>query len=104
KLKGGHSLYEPSTFEVISRAHTVLEKVAGLGNVWSVDSLRRWLAEAGDDRIETVRSYIAVLPEHLVRRFIDKDEKAVLVTGRLPDVDASEILPVVEKIDQALEP
>src|SRR5690606_35096659 len=90
KLKGGHSLYEPSTFEVISRAHTVLEKVAGLGNVWSVDSLRRWLAEAGDDRIETVRSYIAVLPEHLVRRFIDKDEKAVLVTGRLPDVDASE--------------
>src|SRR5690606_20864753 len=32
------------------------------------------------------------------------DEKAVLVTGRLPDVDASEILPVVEKIDQALEP
>jgi hypothetical protein len=104
ELKGGQSIYDPSTFEVISRAHTVLEKVAGLGNVWSVDSLRRWLAEAGDDRIETVRSYIAVLPEHLVRRFIDKDEKAVLVTGRLPDVDASEILPVVEKIDQALEP
>lgn len=104
ELGDGQSLYDPATFEVIARAHSVLEKEAGLGNVWSVDSLRRWLAEAGDDRIETVKSYIAVLPEHLVRRFIDKDEKAVLVTGRLPDVDASEILPVVEKIDQALEP
>ncbi len=104
ELGDGQSLYDPATFEVIARAHSVLEKEAGLGNVWSVDSLRRWLAEAGDDRIETVKSYISVLPEHLVRRFIDKDEKAVLVTGRLPDVDASEILPVVEKIDQALEP
>ena len=87
---GGQSLYDSRTFEVIARAHAVLEKEAGLGNVWSVDSLRRWLAEAGDNRIETVKAYIKVLPEHLVRRFIDADEKAVLVTGRLPDVDASD--------------
>ena len=31
-------------------------------------------------------------------------ENAVLVTGRLPDIDASHILPVVEKIDHALDP
>lgn len=104
EMKGEHSLYDPSTFAVIGRAHEVLEKVAGLGNVWSVESLRRWLAEAGDDSIETVKGYIGVLPEHLVRRFIDKDQKAVLVTGRLPDIDASKILPVVGKIDEALEP
>ncbi len=28
----------------------------------------------------------------------------MLVTGRLPDVDASEILPVIDKLDKALEP
>jgi hypothetical protein len=39
-----------------------------------------------------------------VRRFIAADETAVLVTARLPDIDSSEILPVVEKIDKALEP
>jgi predicted RND superfamily exporter protein len=82
----------------------VLENVAGLGNVWSLDSLRRWLADAGDARIETVKKYVGVLPDHLVRRFIDKDERAVLVTGRLPDIDASQILPVVDRIDEALEP
>jgi hypothetical protein len=89
---------------VIARAHEVLEKEAGLGNVWSLDSLRRWLAEAGDASIETIKSYVCILPEHLVRRFIAEDETAVLVTARLPDIDASEILPKVELIDRALDP
>ncbi|MGH6814483.1 MAG: efflux RND transporter permease subunit [Hyphomicrobiaceae bacterium] len=102
--KGPQSLYDPATLDVIAKAHGVLEQTAGLGNVWSVESLRRWLKAAGDERIETVKKYIGILPEHLVRRFIDKPQKAVLVTGRLPDVDASRILPVVHKIDRALEP
>jgi predicted RND superfamily exporter protein len=100
----GAGLYDEKTLATIAAAHTVLEREAGLGNVWSLDSLRRWLRAAGDDRIETVQSYVKLLPEHLVRRFIDKDQKAVLVTGRLPDVDASQILPVVDTIDRALEP
>jgi len=101
---GGQSLYDPGTLEVIAKAHSILETQAGLGNVWSLDSLRRWLAAAGDTRIETVKGYVAVLPEHLTRRFIAKEETSVLVTARLPDVDASEILPVVEKLDRALDP
>lgn len=102
--EAGRSLYDPVTLGVIADAHAVLEKVAGLGNVWSLDSLRRWLAAAGDPSIESVQKYVSILPEHLVRRFITKEQNAVLVTGRLPDVDASQILPVVEKIDQALDP
>ena len=101
--KTGASIYSPSVIEVIAKTHEVLEKQAGLGNVWSLESLRRWLKEAGDERIETVERYVKVLPEHLVRRFIAKEENAVLVTGRLPDIDSSQILPVVEKIDRALE-
>jgi predicted RND superfamily exporter protein len=100
----GISLYDPSTLSVIAEAHHVLENEAGLGNVWSLDSLRRWLAEAGDTNIETVKKYVGILPEHLVRRFISADENSVLVTARLPDIDASEILPKVELIDRALDP
>jgi predicted RND superfamily exporter protein len=50
-----------------------------------------------------VQKYVKLLPEHLVRRFIAKEENAVLVTGRLPDIDASQILPVVERLDRALD-
>lgn len=101
---GADKLFTPATLDVIAETQQVLEKVAGLGNVWSLESLRRWLKEAGDDRIETVKKYVNLLPEHLVRRFIAKEENAVLVTGRLPDIDASQILPVIEKIDKALDP
>jgi predicted RND superfamily exporter protein len=100
----GSPLYSPKTLDVIGQVHNALEKEAGLGNVWSVESLRRWLHEAGDDSIETVQKFVGFLPDHLVRRFIAEDQHAVLVTGRLPDVDSSHILPVVEKIDRSLDP
>jgi predicted RND superfamily exporter protein len=100
----GESLYSPGPMQVIAEAHEILEKTAGLGNVWSLESLRRWLKEGGHDASpETIKKYVGYLPEHLVRRFIAKEGNAVLVTGRLPDVDSSKILPVVEKIDNALE-
>jgi predicted RND superfamily exporter protein len=100
----GASLYDPTTLKVIEDTHQALEKAAGLGNVWSLESLRLWLRASGQDNIETIKKYVGLLPEHLVRRFIAKDEKAVLVTGRLPDVDASKILPLVHQVDAALDP
>ncbi len=104
RWKNGASLYDPATLKVIEQTHLALEKAAGLGNVWSLESLRRWLRENGDDNVETVKKYVGLLPDHLVRRFIAKEQDAVLVTGRLPDVDASQILPLVHKVDQALDP
>lgn len=103
KWKDGRSLYDPTVLDAIAKAHQALESEAGVGNVWSIDSLRRWLAETGDTSIETVKKYVKILPESLQRRFIAKEENAVLVTGRLPDVDSSEILPLVEKLDHALD-
>jgi len=100
----GTPLYSAQTLAVIGQVHNALEKEAGLGNVWSLESLRRWLHDAGDDRIETIEKFVGYLPEHLVRRFVAEEKNAVLVTGRLPDVDSSHILPVVEKIDRSLDP
>ncbi len=102
--KDGRSLYDPLTLAVIGEAHKVMETRAGLGNVWSLESLRRWLSEAGDPSTATLQKYVGILPGHLTQRFITKQQDAVLVTGRLPDVDASEILPVVETLEKALEP
>ncbi len=103
QFNDGRALYDAETLGVIADVHTTIEKAAGLGNVWSLDSLRRWLAEAGDTSTATVKKYVGLLPVHLVQRFIAKDEKSVLVTGRLPDIDSSQILPVVDKLDKALE-
>src|SRR5947199_8752756 len=82
----------------------MVEKSAGVGNVWSLETLRRWLAEkAGSSDVATLKEYVSVIPEHLVRRFISADQDAVVVSGRVPDLDSSDILPVVEKLDRGLD-
>lgn len=99
----GQSLYAPETLQVIADVHSMVEAQAGVGNVWSLETLRRWLAEkAGSSDVATLKEYVSVIPEHLVRRFISADQDAVLVSGRVPDLDSSAILPVVDKLDAAL--
>src|SRR5258707_420869 len=99
----GASLYAPDTLKTIADVHAMVETAAGVGNVWSLETLRRWLADkAGATDVATLKEYVSVIPEHLVRRFISADQDAVVVSGRVPDLDSSEILPVVDKLDSAL--
>jgi uncharacterized protein len=99
----GASLYDPATLSCLAEVHTILEMQAGVGNVWSIETLRRWLAEkAGKSDVATLKQYIDILPPYLVRRFLSADQDAVVVSGRIPDKDASQLLPVVESLDQSL--
>jgi predicted RND superfamily exporter protein len=99
----GASLYAPETLATIADVHAAVEQQAGVGNVWSLETLRRWLAEkAGVTDVATLKQYVDVLPEHLTRRFISATQDAVVVSGRIPDVDASELLPVINKLDDTL--
>ncbi|UFZ06835.1 MMPL family transporter [Bradyrhizobium ontarionense] len=100
----GASLYAPDTLQTIADVHATVEKTAGVGNVWSVETLRRWLAEkAGSSDTATLQEYVSLIPEHLVRRFVDKEQDAVVVAGRVPDLDSSQLLPVVDKLDHELD-
>ncbi|MGC2812887.1 MAG: MMPL family transporter [Bradyrhizobium sp.] len=100
----GETLYSAETLQTIADVHTMVETQAGVGNVWSLETLRRWLAEkVGTTDVATLKEYVDLLPKHLVRRFISADQDAVVVSGRVPDLDSSRILPVVEKLDTALD-
>jgi len=100
----GADLYSKETLNIIAEVHSTVEAAAGVGNVWSLETLRRWLAEkAGSNDVATLKEYVSVIPEHLVRRFISAEQDAVVVSGRVPDLDSSQILPVVEKLDHALD-
>src|SRR5277367_2354335 len=103
ELPKGASLYAPDTLQTIADVHATVEKQAGVGNVWSLETLRRWLAEkAGSSDVNTLKEYVSLIPEYLVRRFISANQDAVLVSGRVPDLDSSQILPVVDKLDTEL--
>ncbi len=99
----GKSLYDQETLDTIAAVHGIIEKQAGVGNVWSIETLRRWLAEkAGRSDVAILKEYVDLLPTYLVRRFISEQQDAVVVSGRVPDLDSSQILPTVEKLDAAM--
>ncbi len=99
----GQSLYSPQTLDTIAEVHKQVETQAGVGNVWSLETLRRWLTEkVGSSDVATLKEYVDLLPQHLVRRFISKNQDAVVVSGRVPDSDSSQILPIVKKLDNSL--
>jgi predicted RND superfamily exporter protein len=100
----GETLYSPETLQTIADVHATVETAAGVGNVWSLETLRRWLAQkAGSGDVATLKEYVNLIPEHLVRRFISADQVAVVVSGRVPDLDSSQILPMVETLDGKLD-
>ena len=99
----GQSLYSPQTLATIAAVHTIVERQAGVGNVWSLETLRRWLAEkVGSNDVATLEQYVDILPTYLKRRFISQDQRAVIVQGQIPDVDASRLLPIINSLDKSL--
>jgi len=104
ELPKGAPLYSDRTLDLIAAVHRIVEEQAGVGNVWSIETLRRWLKQSGKLDIATLKEYVGILPEHLTQRFVAPSQEAVVITGRLPDIDAAEILPVVDGLDAALEP
>jgi hypothetical protein len=88
---------------VIAEIHKIVEGQAGVGNVWSLETLRRWLARAGITDVSVLKSYVDALPPFLTRRFISVKQDAAVVTGRIPDKDSSQLLPVIQKLDGALD-
>jgi predicted RND superfamily exporter protein len=100
----GQSLYSPETLATIAAVHDAVAKQAGVGNVWSIETLRKWLAEKlGKSDVETLKQYVNVLPDYLTRRFVSADKMAVVIEGRVPDVDSSKLLPIVDALDQTLD-
>ena len=98
----GKTLYDPDVLKVIGDVHSIVESQSGVGNVWSIETLRRWLAKTQEDTPDKLKEYVSILPDYLTKRFIDEPDNSVVVTGRIPDIDVSDLLPVIEKLDGKL--
>ncbi len=99
----GAALYAPQTLATIDDVQTAVEKQAGVGNVWSLATLQRWLAErAGRTDIGTLKEYVSILPKQIIDRFIAPQHDAAIVQGRVQDLDASKLLPAIIQLDQSL--
>jgi uncharacterized protein len=104
ELPDGAELYTVPALDVVTAVHKAMEGESGVGNVWSLETLRRWLADkARLTDVPSLVSYVGLMPPNLRDRFIATDTKSVVVTGRIPDVDAKDLLPMIERMDRSLD-
>jgi uncharacterized protein len=99
----GAGLYAPQTLAIIADVHKTLETEPGVGNVWSLETLRRWLAEKmGLTGVDVLKEYVHAIPRYLVRRFIAQDQKAVMVSGVVPDKNLPTLVPIIDRLQAHL--
>jgi len=70
-------------------------RASGIGNVWSLESLRQWLAQQmGLTDVSFLKQYVDKLPMFLVRRLVNKDENAIIVFGLVADKNLTKLVPI----------
>ena len=103
EIPKGEDLYSPATLATIEAVQRTTSSEPGVGNVFSLQTLRDWLSQKlGEGDTATLKRYVGYLPKPLIRRFVAENERAVLVSGRVPDKDASKLLPIVDSLDSRL--
>lgn len=96
---------DPEVLDAIGEAHRIMEEQAGVANVWSVAALRNWLRQnQGEEAAapKSVGEYLDKMPEHLLHRFVNEPRNSAIITGRVPDIDAKETLPILDGIADEL--
>lgn len=96
---------DPEVLDAIEQAHRIMEEQAGVANVWSVAALRSWLRSNLGDESATPKSigeYLDKMPIHLLNRFVNEGRNSAIITGRVPDIDAKDTLPILAGIEDEL--
>jgi predicted RND superfamily exporter protein len=100
----GASLYAPDTLKTIAEVHSMVEKSAGVGNVWSLETLRRWLAEkAGSNDVATLKEYVSVIPSIWSAASSRPIRMRWWFRGAFPTSIPARSFPVIDKLDKALD-
>ncbi|MEL6422161.1 MAG: MMPL family transporter, partial [Pseudomonadota bacterium] len=102
RWKEGATVRDARMLDVISDVHKVLADHPRIGNVWSVHTLRTWLAEIGVTEVAEIGRYIDLLPDNLVSRFLNEETRRTLVTGRVPNLEAADAVPVMRSLEEVL--
>ena len=98
------SLYSEAAIAVIAETDHVLQSQKGIGNVWSLAIVRDWLGGPEAVSPHQLKEYMAKLPKHLLKRFLNLEKRSTLISGYVPDLMANEVMSLADNIERELKP
>ena len=86
----------------IADIHRAVEQTGGVSNVWSAETLRRWLAETGHSSSDDLRTFLSKMPREVYARLVNDAHRTGLVMGHIRDLQAREVVALVEDLKHQL--
>ncbi len=106
----GHDMRNPETLALVQQAHDILKHSREIRQVWSLATLLDWMGEgarakkgAGDSSGKLF-DLLQKSANPTNSRLISFPRRAVLVTGFFEVLEASQLVPVLDDLNAALEP
>lgn len=84
--------------------HGATERTSGVSNVWSTETLRRWLAETDHSSNDDFQAFLSKMPREVYARLVNDNHRTALVTGHMGDLQAREVVALVGDLKQRLAP
>ena len=97
----GQSLETPETLTLVEEAHKTLEQLPLVKKVVSLHSIEAWMIEGGLKRDQVI-GFLKDAESPFIERMLSVDDNSALVTGYFPAVDASELVPVLDALEEKL--
>ena len=96
-----YAIETPETLALVEEAHKTLEKLPLVKKVVSLHSIEAWMMGGGLKRVQ-VLSFLKEAKSPFIERMLSVDNNSVLVTGYFPAVNASELVPVLDALEEDL--
>lgn len=100
----GHDMRSEKTLDLIRDAHQVMAETSIVRAVWSIDTIVDWLGRQRPGQHRRLFDHMQQNESATSRRIISYQHNAALVTGFLQAPEASLFLPVIEDLEQRLQP
>lgn len=96
------SLSDPQALAILDDVHQALSNHPSITKVSSLSDLQRWAESGGMPPEQASSRLLETLPSAIKQRFIDSENRLLLVSGYIDDLEAKQVLKISAEVELSL--
>lgn len=97
-----HKFEAEDTLELIRKTHEMVEQEPAFLTVTSLDDMQRWLQSKGQNQ-QDIFNFLQKFESPLGGRMFRRDENTALITAQFRAIDSSELIPIMDRLENRLD-